>query len=90
MLVLSRRQGQAIVIGDNVVVRVVELKGDQVRLGIDAPRSVIVHREEIAEEIAAENRAARQAESVNLADLPFPTPPSVKVDPQPEESADGI
>ncbi|MDH4279128.1 MAG: carbon storage regulator CsrA [Acidimicrobiia bacterium] len=74
MLVLSRRQGQAIVIGDNVVVRVVELKGDQVRLGIDAPRSVIVHREEIAEEIAAENRAARQAESVNLADLPLPMP----------------
>lgn len=75
MLVLSRRQGQAIVIGDNVVVRIVELKGDQVRLGIDAPRSVVVHREEVAEEIAAENRAARQAEAVNLADLPLPTPP---------------
>lgn len=80
MLVLSRRQGQAIVIGDNVVVRVVELKGDQVRLGIDAPRSVIVHREEIAEEIAAENRAARQAESVNLADLPLPMPQQMKTD----------
>lgn len=90
MLVLSRRQGQAIVIGDNVVVRIVELKGDQVRLGIDAPRSVIVHREEVAEEIAAENRAARQAEAVNLADLPLPTPPPAKVDPQPEESLDGI
>ncbi len=90
MLVLSRRQGQAIVIGDNVVVRIVELKGDQVRLGIDAPRSVIVHREEVAEEIAAENRAARQAEAVNLADLPLPMPPPVKVDPQPEESVDGI
>lgn len=81
MLVLSRRQGQAIVIGDNVVVRIVELKGDQVRLGIDAPRSVIVHREEVAEEIAAENRAARQAEAVNLADLPLPMPPPVKPEP---------
>ncbi len=78
MLVLSRRQGQAIVIGDNVVVRIVELKGDQVRLGIDAPRSVIVHREEIAEEIRAENLAARQAQAVNLADLPLPMPPPKK------------
>ena len=83
MLVLSRRQGQAIVIGDNVVVRIVELKGDQVRLGIDAPRSVVVHREEVAEEIAAENRAARQAAAVNLADLPLPLPPPAKTDPAP-------
>jgi len=90
MLVLSRREGQAIVIGDNVIVRIVELKGDQVRLGIDAPRSIVVHREEIAEEIAAENRAARQAETVNLADLPLPMPSPTKADPQPEESADGI
>lgn len=89
MLVLSRRQGQAIVIGDNVVVRVVELKGDQVRLGIDAPRSVIVHREEIAEEIAAENRAARQAESVNLADLPLPMPQQMKTDQPVTGSSDG-
>lgn len=72
MLVLTRRQGQAIVIGDNVVVRVVELKGDQVRLGIDAPRSVVVHREEVAEEIRAENRAAREATTFNLSDLPLP------------------
>lgn len=75
MLVLTRRQGEAIVIGDNVVVRIVELKGDQVRLGIEAPRSVVVHREEIAEEIRAENLAARQANAVNLADLPRPVPP---------------
>ena len=78
MLVLSRRQGQAIVIGENVVVRIVELKGDQVRLGIDAPRSIIVHREEVAEEIRAENLAARQAQAVNLADLPLPAPPTPK------------
>lgn len=72
MLVLTRRQGQAIVIGDNVVVRVVELKGDQVRLGIDAPRSIVVHREEIAEEIRAENRAAQQAAAMDLSALPLP------------------
>ncbi len=72
MLVLSRRQGQAIVIGDNVIVRIVELKGDQVRLGIDAPRSVIVHREEVAEEIRQENLAAGAAASVDLSALPLP------------------
>lgn len=75
MLVLSRREGQAIVVGDNVVIRVVEMRGDHVRLGIDAPRSVIVHREEVAEEIKAENRAAGLAAKVDLGLLPRPTRP---------------
>ncbi len=47
MLVLTRHANQSIMIGDDVVVTVLEVRGDQVRLGITAPRSVDVHREEI-------------------------------------------
>jgi len=47
MLVLTRHSNQSIMIGDNVVVTVLEVRGDQVRLGISAPRSVDVHREEV-------------------------------------------
>lgn len=47
MLVLSRKDNQSIVIGDNVKITVVEIRGDKVRLGIEAPRAVSVHREEI-------------------------------------------
>lgn len=47
MLVLTRRANQSIVIGQDVTVTVLEIRGDQVRLGITAPRSVTVHREEV-------------------------------------------
>jgi carbon storage regulator len=53
-LILTRRIGESLVIGDNVTVRVLSVKGNQVRLGIEAPREVSVHREEIAERIRAE------------------------------------
>lgn len=53
-LILTRRIGESLVIGDNVTVRVLSVKGSQVRLGIEAPREVAVHREEIAERIRAE------------------------------------
>lgn len=76
MLVLSRREGQAIMIGDNVVLRVVEIRGDHVRLGIDAPRSIVIHREEVAEEIKAENQAARLSKSFDMASLPLPRTPA--------------
>ena len=72
MLVLSRREGQGIVIGDNVVIRVVEIRGDHVRLGIDAPRSVVIHREEIAEEIRIANEMAARQGDVDLGRLPRP------------------
>ena len=51
MLVLTRRANQSIVIGNDVVVTVLEVRGDQVRLGIKAPREVSVHREEVFAEI---------------------------------------
>ena len=49
MLVLTRKEQEAIMIGDSIVVRVLEVRGDQVRLGIEAPRDVVVHREEVFE-----------------------------------------
>lgn len=58
MLVLTRRRGQAILVGDDVKIVVLEVNGDQVRLGVEAPRSVAVHREEIYDEITAANKAA--------------------------------
>lgn len=62
MLILSRRPGESIVIGNDVVVTVLEVRGDQIRVGVDAPRHVQVHREEVFRQIEAENaEAARWA-----------------------------
>jgi carbon storage regulator len=58
MLVLTRRPGESIVVGENIVVTVIEIKGGQVRIGIDAPREVDVYREEIYEQVKQENLAA--------------------------------
>lgn len=58
MLVLSRRAGESINIGDDVIVTVLEVRGDIVRVGIDAPRSIRVHREEVYRELQEANRAA--------------------------------
>lgn len=58
MLVLSRRVGESIVIGDDVTVTVLEVRGDIVRVGIDAPRSVAVHRAELLEQLETSNREA--------------------------------
>lgn len=55
MLILARKVGQCIEVGDNIEIMVVEVRGDQVRLGITAPRSIAVHRKEILEQVAAEN-----------------------------------
>jgi carbon storage regulator len=60
MLVLTRRVGESIVIGNGVVVKIVEIRGDQIRVGITAPPEVIVHRQEVYEQIQAENREAAQ------------------------------
>jgi carbon storage regulator len=61
VLILSRRLNESIVINDDIVVTVIEVKGDQVRLGIRAPRSVTVHREEVQREIVEQNRQAAAA-----------------------------
>lgn len=62
MLILSRYADERIRIGDDVIVTVVEIRGDKVRLGVDAPREVPVHREEIFQKLAAENRKENEDE----------------------------
>ncbi len=58
MLVLSRRVGESVAIGDDVVVTVLEARGDVIRIGIAAPRSVAVHRAELLEELKRSNKEA--------------------------------
>jgi carbon storage regulator len=62
MLVLSRRPGQKIVIGNEITIEVVSVSGEGVRLGISAPDSVSVHRFEVFEEIKEANKAAEVGE----------------------------
>ena len=58
MLVLTRRSGESVMIGDDVIITVLEARGDVIRLGIQAPRDVQVHREEVYRELQAANREA--------------------------------
>ncbi|MGL4512125.1 MAG: carbon storage regulator CsrA [Lacipirellulaceae bacterium] len=60
MLVLSRSRDESIVIGDNVVITVVDVRGDKVRLGIEAPIEISVHRREVYDAIQRENRRAAE------------------------------
>lgn len=63
MLILTRRAGEALKIGDDVTVTVIAVNGNQVRIGIAAPKDVAVHREEIYEKIAAEGKGTRHGNS---------------------------
>ncbi len=56
MLVLSRQRDEAIMIGDDIVITIVDIRGDKVRLGIDAPKAIPVHRQEVYEAIERENQ----------------------------------
>ncbi|MDP3894533.1 carbon storage regulator CsrA [Nocardioides sp.] len=69
MLVLSRHVGESIVIGDNVTITVLEVRGDVVRVGIDAPRSVAVHRAELLRELEDTNREAASPSESDVASL---------------------
>jgi carbon storage regulator len=73
MLVLSRHRDESIMIGDDVVVTIVDIRGDKVRLGIDAPQDIPVHRQEIYEAIKRENEKAARlgpADTRELGDSP--------------------
>jgi carbon storage regulator len=59
MLVLSRKKNECIIINDNITVTVIEIRGDKVRLGIEAPKDVTVHRREVYEAIHAQDPAAQ-------------------------------
>jgi len=69
MLVLTRKLKEAIQIGDDIEITVLAIQGDQVKLGIEAPRSIPVHREEVYKEILEENRRAALSGPLNVADL---------------------
>lgn len=58
MLVLTRKTGESIMIGDEIELKIISVEGDQVKIGIDAPRSVKVYRSEIYKAIQEENKAA--------------------------------
>lgn len=70
MLVLSRQRDETIMIGDEIEITVVDIRGDKVRLGISAPRQVQVHRKEVYEAIQRENTSATgvQVDDLNVAD----------------------
>ena len=74
MLVLSRQRDETIMIGDGVEITIVDIRGDKVRLGINAPRSVAVHRKEVYEAIRRENADATDVQTHDLS----------VADPQPE------
>lgn len=63
MLVLARKPNQSIIIGDSIEIQIVDIKGDQVKIGITAPKEVTVHRKEVYQEIQAQNIAASQVKS---------------------------
>jgi carbon storage regulator len=69
MLVLSRQRDESIIIGDNIVVTIVDIRGDKVRLGIDAPTEIPVHRREVFEAIQRENMQASQVQPKDLGAL---------------------
>ncbi len=69
MLVLTRKLGESIRIGDNIIVKVVDLDSRHVKLGIDAPKSVSVNREEIYERIQNENKAASASKDLGLKNI---------------------
>ncbi len=66
MLVLSRQRDQTIMIGDDIEITVVDIRGDKVRLGITAPKVVPVHRKEVYEAIRRENQAAAQVQPADV------------------------
>ena len=69
MLILTRKIGESITIGDEIRIQVIEIKGKQVRVGVEAPKSHTIHREEVYERIQDENQLAAQKGTSNLKSL---------------------
>lgn len=70
MLVLTRKPDQSIMVGTEIEITVLEVRGEQVRLGIRAPRNVSVHRKEVFEQIRLENQSAAETSTEALPDMP--------------------
>jgi carbon storage regulator len=69
MLILTRRAGESIKIGDDITISIIEIRGHQVRVGIQAPRDVVVHREEIYALIQEQNQLAAAQSPATLTEL---------------------
>ena len=69
MLILTRKPGESITIGDDIKIQVIEIKGKQVRLGIDAPKSYVIHREEVYIRIQEENKHGVEKPQVSLKNI---------------------
>lgn len=69
MLVLSRQRDETIMIGDDVEITIVDIRGDKVRLGITAPRHIQVHRKEVYDAIKRENQQASKLEPKDVSDV---------------------
>ena len=69
MLVLSRHRDESIMIGDDVVVTIVDIRGDKVRLGIEAPQDIPVHRQEVYEAIKRENEKAARLQPADTREV---------------------
>jgi len=74
MLIITRRPGERIVLGDDIVVTVMEISGQTARIGIAAPKDLPVYREEIWEAVKAENQAAASVDPATLPPLPPASP----------------
>ena len=74
MLVLSRQRDETIMIGDDIEITVVDIRGDKVRLGINAPTRIAVHRKEVYEAIRKENEEAARLAGSDLGSLPSIAP----------------
>ena len=73
MLVLSRHRDESIMIGDDIMITIVDIRGDKVRLGIDAPQEIPVHRQEVYDAIKRENQKASRLGPVSYTHLTLPT-----------------
>jgi carbon storage regulator len=69
VLVLTRKTGQTITVGDDIKITIMEVRGSQVKLGVDAPKNVMIHREEVFERIQKENLAAAKPKMTDLSSI---------------------
>ena len=66
MLALTRKKGESLVLGNNIQVKVLDIKGDQVKLGVEAPKEISIYREEIYLQIQKENQAVMDVQSADI------------------------